>query len=160
MSDLNGVVPTLAHSPCCARLPRAAPRSGRREQGGPPMTEDARPGEAVLRAVASRIRPVVVFVDDLQWAGRTAFGFVDLVLSPPAVGSPCAWRSRSRPRTGVTVPDNESFVGRLAAAPVLSQSTWAKLLRSRRGNLAESLFESPAQPYARVGRHPLYGVGL
>jgi signal transduction histidine kinase len=35
---------------------------------------------AVLRAVASRKRPVVVFVDDLQWAGRTPLGFVDLVL--------------------------------------------------------------------------------
>ena len=35
----------------------------------------------VLRAVASRKRPVVVFVDDLQWAGRTPLGFVDLVLS-------------------------------------------------------------------------------
>jgi len=30
MSDLNGVVPALAHSPSCARLPRVAPRSGRR----------------------------------------------------------------------------------------------------------------------------------
>ncbi|HWI72272.1 MAG TPA: AAA family ATPase [Baekduia sp.] len=35
----------------------------------------------VLRAVASRNRPVVVFVDDLQWAGRSPLGFVDLVLS-------------------------------------------------------------------------------
>lgn len=35
----------------------------------------------VLRAVASRERPVVLFVDDLQWAGRTPLGFVDLVLS-------------------------------------------------------------------------------
>ena len=34
----------------------------------------------VLRAVASRKRPVVVFLDDLQWAGRTPLGFVDLVL--------------------------------------------------------------------------------
>ena len=44
MSDLNGVVPTVAHSPRCARLPRVAPRSGRREQGGRPMTEHVRPG--------------------------------------------------------------------------------------------------------------------
>ena len=36
---------------------------------------------AVLRAVASRKRPVVFFIDDLQWAGRTPLGLVDLVLS-------------------------------------------------------------------------------
>ena len=40
---------------------------------------------AVLRAVASRKRPLVVFLDDLQWAGRTPLGFVDLVLSEEPV---------------------------------------------------------------------------
>jgi len=40
----------------------------------------------VLRAVASPRRPVVVFVDDLQWAGRTPLGFVDLVLSEEPAG--------------------------------------------------------------------------
>ena|SRR5690348_5906233 len=78
----------------------------------------ARRGGGVARCRVAK-RPVVVFVDGLQWAGRTTLGFVD----------------------------------RLAAASVLSQSTRAQLLRSRRGNLAESLFESPAQPYARIGRH-------
>ena len=39
----------------------------------------------MLRAVASRKRPVVVFVDDLQWAGRTPLGFVDLVLGEEPV---------------------------------------------------------------------------
>ena len=39
----------------------------------------------MLRAVASRERPVVMFVDDLQWAGRTPLGFVDLVLSEEPV---------------------------------------------------------------------------
>ncbi|MET7403114.1 AAA family ATPase [Dactylosporangium sp. NPDC005572] len=50
---------------------------------GDPLTAQVRAqrvGVDVLRAVASRKRPVVLFVDDLQWAGRTPLGFVDLVL--------------------------------------------------------------------------------
>ena len=39
----------------------------------------------LVRAIASRKRPVVVFLDDLQWAGRTPLGFVDLVLSDEVV---------------------------------------------------------------------------
>ena len=55
---------------------------------GDPLTAQVRAqrsGVAVLRAVASRKRPVVMFVDDLQWAGRTPLGFVDLVLSEEPV---------------------------------------------------------------------------
>ncbi|GAA1282745.1 hypothetical protein GCM10009609_54210 [Pseudonocardia aurantiaca] len=55
---------------------------------GDPLTAQARTqrvGVQVLRAVASRKRPVVVFVDDLQWGGRTPLGFVDLVLSEEPV---------------------------------------------------------------------------
>ena len=55
---------------------------------GDPLTAQVRAQRnavAVLRAVASRKRPVVVFVDDLQWAGRTPLGFVDLVLSEEPV---------------------------------------------------------------------------
>ena len=51
---------------------------------GDPLTRAARlprSGVEVLRAVASRKRPVVLFVDDLQWAGRIPLGFLDLVLS-------------------------------------------------------------------------------
>ncbi|HEX3304971.1 MAG TPA: AAA family ATPase, partial [Streptosporangiaceae bacterium] len=51
---------------------------------GDPLTAQVRAQRTaveVLRVVASRKRPVVVFVDDLQWAGRTPLGFVDLVLS-------------------------------------------------------------------------------
>ncbi|MEV0131104.1 AAA family ATPase [Dactylosporangium sp. NPDC050688] len=51
---------------------------------GDPLTTQARAQRVafdVLRAVASRERPVVMFVDDLQWAGRTPLGFVDLVLN-------------------------------------------------------------------------------
>jgi signal transduction histidine kinase len=50
---------------------------------GDPLTARARVQRTavqVLRAVASRARPLVVFVDDLQWAGPTPLGVVDLVL--------------------------------------------------------------------------------
>ena len=51
---------------------------------GDPLTAQTRlqrTGVQVLRAVASDKRPLVFFVDDLQWAGRTPLGFIDLVLS-------------------------------------------------------------------------------
>jgi diguanylate cyclase (GGDEF)-like protein len=37
----------------------------------------------LLRAVASSAHPVVLFIDDLQWAGPAAFGFLDAVLAEP-----------------------------------------------------------------------------
>ncbi|MDT3442293.1 diguanylate cyclase [Pseudofrankia sp. BMG5.37] len=52
-------------------------------QLGDPMTSQVRVrrvGLGILRAVASRKRPVVLFIDDLQWAGRTPLGVVDLIL--------------------------------------------------------------------------------
>ena len=55
---------------------------------GDPLTAQVRAqrvGVALLRAVASRKRPLVVFLDDLQWAGATSIGFVDLVLSEEPV---------------------------------------------------------------------------
>ena len=57
-------------------------------EAGDPLTAQARlqrAAAAALRAVASRKRPVVVFLDDLQWAGGTPLGFVDLVLSEEPV---------------------------------------------------------------------------
>ncbi len=55
---------------------------------GDPLTAQVRTQRGAaetMRAVASRDRPVVVFVDDLQWAGRTPLGFVDLLLSEEPV---------------------------------------------------------------------------
>jgi hypothetical protein len=55
---------------------------------GDPLTAQARAQRAasqVLRVVASGKRPLVVFVDDLQWAGRTPLGVVDLILSEEPV---------------------------------------------------------------------------
>jgi len=51
---------------------------------GDPLIVQVRLPQATVdgvRPVASGDRPVVVFVDDLQWAGRAPLGFVDLVLS-------------------------------------------------------------------------------
>jgi signal transduction histidine kinase len=55
---------------------------------GDPLTAQTRVQRAcaaALRAVASRKRPFVLFLDDLQWAGGTPLGFVDLVLSEDRV---------------------------------------------------------------------------
>ena len=55
---------------------------------GDPLTAQVRIQRTclqVLRAVASRRRPVVLCIDDLHWAGRTPLGFIDLVLSDEPV---------------------------------------------------------------------------
>ncbi|MER7283804.1 AAA family ATPase [Dactylosporangium sp. NPDC000244] len=67
-----------------AVVPEFAALLGVPPDPGDPLTAQARAQRVpveVLRAVASPERPLVVFVDDLQWAGRTPLGFVDLVLS-------------------------------------------------------------------------------
>ncbi|HWN64011.1 MAG TPA: AAA family ATPase, partial [Streptosporangiaceae bacterium] len=67
-----------------AVLPEFAALLGAPPDAGDPLTAQARVQRATaaaLRAVASRKRPVVMFLDDLQWAGRTPLGFVDFVLS-------------------------------------------------------------------------------
>ena len=71
-----------------AVVPEFAALLGVPPDPGDPLTAQVRAQRmavAVLRAVASRKRPLVVFVDDLQWAGRTPLGFVDLVLSEEPV---------------------------------------------------------------------------
>ncbi|CAI7981005.1 Diguanylate cyclase [Frankia sp. Hr75.2] len=67
-----------------ATVPELAVLLKVRPEPGDPMTAQVRaPRVAVeaLRAVSSRKRPVVFFVDDLQWAGRTPLDFVDLVFA-------------------------------------------------------------------------------
>ena len=71
-----------------AAVPEFAALLGTPPDPGDPLTAQGRAQRAaaeVMRAVASQERPVVVFVDDLQWAGRTPLGFVDLVLSEEPV---------------------------------------------------------------------------
>jgi predicted ATPase/signal transduction histidine kinase len=67
-----------------AVMPEFAALLGVPPDPGDPLTARVRAQRAaaqVLRAVASPKRPVVVVIDDLQWAGRTPLGFVDLMLS-------------------------------------------------------------------------------
>jgi signal transduction histidine kinase len=71
-----------------ATVPEFAALLGVPPDAGDPLTAQVRAqrvGIEVLRAVASGNRPLVFFVDDLQWAGRTPVGFVDLVLSEEPV---------------------------------------------------------------------------
>ena len=51
---------------------------------GDPLTAGLRAqlvAVGALRAVASKRRPLVIFIDDLQWGGGVPLGFVDMVLS-------------------------------------------------------------------------------
>ncbi|MBV8084411.1 MAG: serine/threonine protein kinase, partial [Chloroflexi bacterium] len=67
-----------------ALVPELASLLGIAPDAGDPMTAQARLAHVsltVLRAVASAARPLVMFLDDLQWAGRGAVGFADAVLS-------------------------------------------------------------------------------
>jgi diguanylate cyclase (GGDEF)-like protein len=53
---------------------------------GDPLTMPARlaqGGVTLLRAVASAQRPVVLVIDDLQWAGPTPLAFLDAVVTSP-----------------------------------------------------------------------------
>ncbi|WP_432986301.1 AAA family ATPase [Dactylosporangium sp. CA-233914] len=71
-----------------AVLPEFAALLGVPPDPGDPLTAQVRIQRVsvqLLRAVASRKRPVVFFADDLQWAGRTPLGLVDLLLGEEPV---------------------------------------------------------------------------
>src|SRR3954468_24522601 len=71
-----------------ATSPEFAVLLGAAPDPGDPLTAQVRTARAaveMVRAVASRKRPVVVFVDDLQWARPTPLGFVDTLLSEEPV---------------------------------------------------------------------------
>ena len=71
-----------------AAVPEFAALLGAPPDPGDPLTAQVRSqlaGAQVLRAVASRKRPVVLFADDLQWTGLTPLGLADLLLSEEPV---------------------------------------------------------------------------
>ena len=71
-----------------AVLPGFAALLGVPPEAGDPLTAQTRlqrAAAAAVRAVASPKRSVVLFLDDLQWAGGAPLGFVDLVLSEERV---------------------------------------------------------------------------
>ena len=72
-----------------AVLPEFAVLLGVPPEAGDPLTAQVRVQHSAvdtLRAVASRKRPVMLFVDDLQWAGPTSVGVIDLVLREQVEG--------------------------------------------------------------------------
>lgn len=80
------ILHALGHSAglATAVTPELATLLGVPPDMGDPLTVQARSQRnavEILRAVASPERPVVFFVDDLQWAGQTPLGFVDEILS-------------------------------------------------------------------------------
>jgi signal transduction histidine kinase len=72
-----------------AAVPEFAALLGVPEEAGDPLTAQLRTQHSAvsaLRAVASRKRPVVVFVDDLQWAGPTSVGVIDMAFREQVEG--------------------------------------------------------------------------
>ena len=72
-----------------AVLPEFAVLLGVPPEAGDPLTARVRVQHSavdMLRAVASHKRPVMLFVDDLQWASHTSVGVIDLVLREQVEG--------------------------------------------------------------------------
>ena len=141
----------------------AARRGGPADRAGPRRSAAAC---EVLRAVASRKRPLVVFLDDLQWAGRTPLGLVDLVLERGAGRGPAAGRRVPGGRLDAAQPLAASLSRwreqagvrhlRLDNLPVAeSASTWwprcCTRIRPRRRRLAELIEpHTSGNPYETV----------
>jgi diguanylate cyclase (GGDEF)-like protein len=125
-----------------------------------PRTAQARLNQAclaVLKALASTARPIVVVVDDLQWAGPGSVDFVDAVLSSgglPGVFLVCAyrdaevndahplsvalprWRDQSRPPVAVRLAnlgpaDVRDLLGELLRLPSRDAGALAAAVRDR-----------------------------
>jgi signal transduction histidine kinase len=111
---------------------------------GEPLTAQARAQRAAadaVRAVAAPRRPVVFVMDDLQWAGRTPLGFVDLVLS-------------EKPIEGLLLVgayrDGEVDAAHPLAAPLSRWSAQASVRQLRLGNLSEPALAALVAELLRV----------
>ncbi|MFI5606889.1 AAA family ATPase [Amycolatopsis sp. NPDC051903] len=117
----------------------------------------------IMRAVASPDRPVVLFLDDLQWAGPGPLGFVDLLLdNDPTPGlllvgvhrdndgetAPPPTLSRSRDRAGVrylqlenlSTPNLAALVADMLPADAAAAAGLAEVIAPRtRGNPYETV---------------------
>jgi signal transduction histidine kinase len=151
-----------------ATVPELAALLGVPPDAGDPLTAQGRAersAAAVLRAVASPERPLVVFLDDLQWAGRTPLGVMDLLLGEEPreglllVGAyrdadvdaahPLAdplkrWRGESEVRhlelANLTAPDLVTLVAEiLHAAPAAVAGLAEVIAHHTRGNPYETL---------------------
>jgi predicted ATPase/signal transduction histidine kinase len=129
-----------------AVLPEFAALLGVPPDGGNPLTAQARvqrAAAATLRAAASRKRPVVLFLDDLQWAGRTPLGLVDLVLSEePVEGLLLVGAYR----------DGDLDAAHPLAAPLSRWLDQAMVQRLRLGNLPEPALAAMVADLLRADR--------
>jgi GAF domain-containing protein len=119
---------------------------------GDPLTAQTRvqrASAATLRAVASRKRPLVVFLDDLQWAGRTPLGLIDLVLSEePVDGLLLVGAYR----------DEEVNAAHVLAVPLSRWLDQAGVRRLRLGNLPEPGLATMVAEMLHVDRSAAEGL--
>jgi len=84
--QLTGVLGTQAHL-ITEMLPEFEVLLGNRKPGGPtedPMLAEARSTQAIvalMRQIVSPTRPLVMFIDDLQWAGAPALRTLDALIT-------------------------------------------------------------------------------
>ena len=135
-----------------AVLPEFAVLLGVAPEAGDPLTAQARLQQAAavaVRAVASRKRPVVLFLDDLQWAGGTPLGFVDLVLSEePVEGLLLVGAYR----------DGDVDAAHPLAAPLARWRNQATVRQLRLGDLAEPSLATMVAGMLHVDRSAAAGL--
>jgi tetratricopeptide (TPR) repeat protein len=135
-----------------AVLPEFAALLGTPPNPGDPLTAQTRvqrAAAAAVRAVASRKRPVVLFLDDLQWAGSTPLGLVDLVLSEePIEGLLLVGAYR----------DGEVDAAHPLAAPLSRWRDQAAVRHLRLGNLREPSLATMVAEMLRADRAAAAGL--